>query len=272
MSNEPKPKRTWALNDFELGKCLGKGKFGRVYLAREKQTHYIVALKILSKRQLLESRMEQQLRREIEIQSHMHHENILRLYGYFWDNKRIYLILEYTPNGEVFNELREEHRFPEPKAANYIYQVTNALLYLHSKSVIHRDIKPENLLNSCGVIKVSDFGWSIHCPSSRRQTLCGTLDYLPPEMICKQDYDFTVDNWALGVLAYEFLVGAPPFEAREPRETYRRIEQVKFSLPDFVSQEAQDFIQRLIKRNPSERMTLEEAASHPWLIKFKHVT
>jgi serine/threonine protein kinase len=91
----------WTLNDFEIGKPLGRGKFGKVYLARERRTKYIVALKVLSKSQLLKSGVEHQLRREIEIQAHLRHRHILRMYGYFYDNKNIYLILEYSPGGEV---------------------------------------------------------------------------------------------------------------------------------------------------------------------------
>ena len=130
--------RRWSLNDFELGKPLGKGKFGHVYLAREKRTGFIVALKVLYKEELEASKVEKQLRREVEIQSHLRHPNILRLYGYFYDAKRVYLILEYAAKGELYRHLRDAGRFPEPQAAVYIQQMTHALLYLHSKHVIHR--------------------------------------------------------------------------------------------------------------------------------------
>jgi len=91
--------------------------------------------------------------------------------------------------------------------------MTDALIYLHAKHVIHRDIKPENLLIGVnGELKIGDFGWSVHAPGNRRSTLCGTLDYLPPEMIESKEHTDKVDLWALGVLTYEFLVGSPPFE------------------------------------------------------------
>jgi serine/threonine protein kinase len=136
-TNDP-TKKTWTLADFELGKPLGKGKFGHVYLAREKRTGFIVALKVLYKSELEEGKVEKQLRREVEIQSHLRHPNILRLYGYFYDDKRVYLILEYAARGELYKILREAGRFKEEQAAQYIQQMTHALLYLHSKHVIHR--------------------------------------------------------------------------------------------------------------------------------------
>ncbi|GMH54155.1 hypothetical protein TL16_g01615 [Triparma laevis f. inornata] len=109
--------RQWSLSDFEIGKPLGRGKFGAVYLAREKNTKYIVALKVLQKAQLLKAGVEHQLRREIEIQSHLRHVNILRLYGYFFDNKRIYLILEYSPRGELYKHLQSKGRFGERQSS-----------------------------------------------------------------------------------------------------------------------------------------------------------
>ena len=195
----------------------------------------------------------------------MKHSNILRLYGYFWDNKRIYLILEYAPDGDVFNELRQSERFNEAKAADYVSQVIKAFLYLHANGVIHRDLKPENLLNSCGVLKLSDFGWSIHS-FSKRKTLCGTLDYLPPEMVRNEEYDNRIDYWAVGILTFELLVGVPPFDSNRKEDTYRKIDVVDLKFPDFMSVNGKDFISRLLRRNPRERMSLEVALQHPWIV------
>jgi serine/threonine protein kinase len=270
MKNRAQKGKQWCLNDFEIGKPLGQGKFGSVYLAREKASKYIVAIKVLHKSQLQKAGVEHQLRREIEIQSHLRNRNILRMYGYFFDAKRIYLILEYSPGGELYKKLTQKGRFSEKISAKYISDLSQALDYCHSKHVIHRDIKPENLLvGAHGEIKVADFGWSVHAPTSRRNTLCGTLDYLPPEMVEGREHDHTVDNWSIGVLLYEFLYGGPPFEAEGHSATYRRISRVdlKFPRTPQVSEDAQDLIRRLLVKDPKERIFLKDVPKHPWVVR-----
>ncbi|QSL64767.1 hypothetical protein MERGE_002069 [Pneumocystis wakefieldiae] len=242
------------LGMFEIGRPLGKGKFGRVYLAQERRTGFICALKVLHKSELMQSKIEKQVRREIEIQSNLRHPNILRIYGHFHDSTRVFLILE-----EVFG-------FKSIRT-----QMASALSYLHKKHVIHRDIKPENiLLGINGEVKLSDFGWSVHAPNSRRNTLCGTLDYLPPEMVEGRDHNEKVDIWSLGVLTYEFLVGSPPFEDLSGYPaTYKRIAKVDLKIPDHVSPEAKDLITKLLQHNPEKRLALDQVPFHPWIQKHK---
>ena len=260
--------RQWSLNDFEIGKPLGNGRFGSVYLAREKRTKYIVAIKVLKKSQLLKNGVDYQLRREIEIQSHLRHKNILRLYGYFYDEKKIYLILEYSPGGELYKRLVAKRRFSEKTSARYVSELAHALAYCHEKHVIHRDIKPENLLlGASGEIKIADFGWSVHAPTSRRNTMCGTLDYLPPEMVEGRDHDEHVDVWSLGILLYEFLVGNPPFEAEGHTATYRRIANVDLRFPRGFPDDAQDLVRKLLRKTPADRMSLRDVHSHPWMVR-----
>jgi len=261
----------WQLSDFDIGRPLGKGKFGNVYLAREKASKYIVALKVLFKSQLQKAQVEHQLRREIEIQSHLRHPHILRLFGYFYDESRVYLILEYAPKGEMYKFLQQQKHghFDEPTSSKYIRQMTEALIYCHSKKVIHRDIKPENLLlDIMGNLKIADFGWSVHAPSSRRGTMCGTLDYLPPEMIEGEMHDERVDHWSLGILTYEFLVGKPPFESEDNGTTYRKIVQGVIHFPDKISEGARDLIRKLLVKQPEKRLSLHEVLKHPWILEY----
>ncbi|KZL80257.1 serine threonine-protein kinase eg2 [Colletotrichum incanum] len=268
---EPSTPKVFHLGMFEIGRPLGKGKFGRVYLARERTSGFICALKVLHKNELQQGRVEKQVRREIEIQSNLRHPNILQLYGHFHDSKRVFLILEFAGKGELYKHLRKESRFPEWKSAQYIAQMASALRYLHRKHVIHRDIKPENILMGIhGEIKISDFGWSVHAPNNRRNTMCGTLDYLPPEMIkpgsSDNYYNEKVDLWSLGVLTYEFLVGEAPFEDT-PVMTQRRIARADMTVPSFVSPEAKDLIKRLLVLDPEKRIPLEQVQTHPWIVK-----
>ncbi|XP_025422209.1 serine/threonine-protein kinase Aurora-2-like [Sipha flava] len=262
-----KEEMKWSLDNFDIGRALGKGKFGNVYLAREKSSGFIVALKVLFKTQILKANVEHQLKREIEIQTHLRHPHIVRMFGYFHDDVRVYMILEYAPK-QLYKELQaqENKRFSEEKAAVFIKQLAEALIYCHNKNIIHRDIKPENLLlTKSGDLKIADFGWSVHTLVSKRMTLCGTLDYLPPEMVSGDSHDKSVDIWSVGVLLYEFLVGKPPFEAPTYEETYRRILNVQYIFPQHVAPLARDLISRLLKVKPELRLALQDLLQHEWI-------
>lgn len=254
------------LSDFDIGKRMGHGKYGSVYLARERRTKFICALKVLKKKELMSDGVEHQLQREIEIQTNVRHKHILRLFAYFFDATRIYLVLEFAEKGELYGHLQKMVRFPEPLAAKFIKQLSESLQYLHSKNIIHRDIKPENLLvDHMGNLKIADFGWSVHAPGRRRQTLCGTLDYLPPEMVEQKTYNATADIWCLGVLCYEFLVGKPPFEAEGQQATYANITSVNYKFPADFPYGARDLVSKLLVKDPRRRLPIDAILQHDWI-------
>jgi len=263
--------KTWELSDFEVGKPLGKGRFGSVYLVREKESKFLAAIKVLSKEQLLKEGIHMQLRREIEIQAHLRHKNILRLYGYFYDDERIYVILEYASQGEIYSHLKKQGRFSEMKTSKIIKQVCEAVSYMHSKNVIHRDIKPENvLLDELGNVKIGDFGWCVFNPQGdRRNTICGTLDYLSPEVIEGKEHSFEIDSWSIGVLCYELLTGKPPFVTSSSDETCKKIVETGVSFTDaeasVLSLEARDFIRKLLVKDPKKRLKVKDALDHIWI-------
>uniref|UniRef100_A0A803L1W5 Protein kinase domain-containing protein n=1 Tax=Chenopodium quinoa TaxID=63459 RepID=A0A803L1W5_CHEQI len=165
----------------------------------------------------------------MEIQMSLLFPNVLRLYGWFHDDQRIFLILEYTFRGELYNELRRVGQFSEKQAATYIASLTEALSYCHDKNVIHRDIKPENLL---------------------------------------LDHELTIGLWVSFVTKYELLYGVPPFEAESQCDTFRRIMKVDLKFPDApqVSSEAKDLITRLLVKDSSKRLSLQNILEHPWFL------
>uniref|UniRef100_A0A671Q5T6 non-specific serine/threonine protein kinase n=1 Tax=Sinocyclocheilus anshuiensis TaxID=1608454 RepID=A0A671Q5T6_9TELE len=245
-------RKAWSLENFDIGRALGKGKFGSVYLARERQTKFILALKVLFKKQLEKAGVEHQLRREVEIQSHLRHPNILRLYGYFHDTARVYLILEFAPKGELYGELQRCGTFDDQRSATYIMELADALSYCHSKNVIHRDIKPENLLlGSNGELKIADFGWSVHTPSSR-SAFC--LHKTKTEIPCKMILNlFSLSDVNVSYTSYILCHLSDSL-------------QVEFTYPAHVSEGSRDLINRLLKHNPMHRLPIQGVLVHPWVL------
>jgi len=188
-------------------------------------------------------------------------------YGFFYDEKRVYLILEYAPGGEMYKLMQKEGTFSEEKTAKYVVQLSRALKYCHERNVIHRDIKPENLLlDGGGNLKIADFGWS--CLTTKpRQTFCGTLDYLAPAMVVGTAYDHSVDIWSLGVLMYECLVGKAPFEASNHDQTFARITRDTVCFPSHLklADDAQDLLRRILVKDPVQRLSISQILAHPWI-------
>nr|CCA15674.1 protein kinase putative [Albugo laibachii Nc14]CCA16262.1 protein kinase putative [Albugo laibachii Nc14] len=297
------PQRDWCLDDWIITKSLGKGKFGNVYLAKQKFSGATVALKVLFKSMLIKDGGGGicNLKREVEIQSRLRHPNILKLYGYFQNETHVHLILEYAHGGDFYKHLRKRGHFDEAKAASYIYQVIDALEYCHQCNVIHRDIKPENLLlGPRDRIKLADFGWSViaMAPHRSRQTFCGTPYYMSPEIVDGKSYDHRVDLWSIGVLTYELLFGKTPFENKNHMEMYEDIKSAKYTFPNVakrpksskpveekltidlgdqleeanhkheiaISDDAKDFIRSFLQTDPMSRMALTDAKKHSWML------
>eukprot|EP00908_Phaeocystis_cordata_P010989 Transcript_21832.p2 GENE.Transcript_21832~~Transcript_21832.p2 ORF type:complete len:252 (+),score=139.02 Transcript_21832:354-1109(+) len=240
---------------------------GNVYLGREKETQVVIALKVIFKRQVEKHDVYKQLKEEVEIQARLKHPRILRLYGYFHDEKRVYLVTELAPNGELFKLLQKEKKFDEPQVARWVSQIAEALVFLHEHHVIHRDLKPENiLLDASNDVKIADFGWST-VTAGKRTTFCGTLDYLAPEML-GESYDYRVDIWSLGVLMFELLTGKAPFDAEETEETQQKIRSDDVVFPagdEALSAEATELLTGLLQKDPEKRLGLPAVLAHSWI-------
>jgi aurora kinase len=263
-------KKRFSVNDFEFGRLIGKGRFAKVYLVRERLQGFVVVLKCIQKKKLTKYHAEKALRNEIEIQSHLNeHVNILRLFGYFDDEEYIYLILEYAERGDLFYNFRT-FVFSERQIASFVHQISLALLYMHSKHVIHRDLKPENIfLSHEGKIKIADFGWAVK--SNAPQTVVvGTVHYMAPEMVNGSSYDCRVDTWAMGILLFELFDKSLPFYPGTYEELKEVFREKSFSnCPRHApSTDAADLVMKLLEMDPKRRITLSEVIVHSWLTNF----
>ena len=281
VANAPSPLN---IDNILVGKQLGKGKFGNVYLARLKETNKqelqkVLALKVILKKQIKEAKLESQIRNEYSvfnflgeylIQSSLDHPNIIKLYGHFCDEERIYFVLEYANKGDLYDEYARQKRLSEKRVAQVMQDVILGLQYLHSENIIHRDVKPENILinneNDIETAKIADFGYAIKLESSKQKVtdFVGTMDYLAPELIDNKPYSFSVDIWAIGVIIYELLVGETPFYSKTISGTYKRIQTVDLKLPEFLSDNAKDLIKKILVLYPEYRLSLQDMLTHPF--------
>ncbi|RKP02942.1 hypothetical protein CXG81DRAFT_10181 [Caulochytrium protostelioides] len=243
----------FTLEQFHIDRTLGTGSFGRVHLVRNRQSGQYCAMKVLRKAEVIRMKQVEHTVNEKSILEVLDHPFLVKLHGTFQDSANLYLVMEYVQGGELFSYLRRCGRFPNHVAQFYATQVTLAFEYLHAKDIIYRDLKPENLLiDAQGNIKITDFGFAKHVPDVT-WTLCGTPDYLAPEIIQSKAYGQAVDWWALGVLIYEMLAGHPPFCDDDHFKLYERILACKVRFAAHFDLDAKDLVKRLLQPNLSKR-------------------
>ncbi|KAJ7033362.1 kinase-like domain-containing protein [Mycena alexandri] len=253
-----RPRGVYRLSDFIIQRTLGTGSFGRVHLVRSKHNLRFYAIKVLNKDRVVKMKQVEHTNNEQRMLECVQHPFIINLWGYFQDTANLYMVMDFVPGGELFTLLRRSNRFPDPVAKFYAAEVGLALNHLHGLGIIYRDLKPENvLLNADGHIKVADFGFA-KAVDTTTWTLCGTPDYLAPEVIGQQRYNKSVDWYALGILIYEMLFGLPPYHQTEQNHLvlYDRIQagpsKVAFP-PAAFSDGARDLIMKLMETDPSKR-------------------
>lgn len=197
----------YQLDEFVLSATLGTGTFGRVRLVKYRVNDNFYALKILKKSEILRLKQFEHIKSEVKILSKLSHPFIVNLLGHFQDDGKLYLLLEYVQGGELFSYLRKQGNLPEDISKFYVAQLVLAFAHLHQMGIIYRDLKPENLLiTNNGYLKVTDFGFAKEV-KDRTWTLCGTPEYLAPEIIQSKGHGKAVDWWAIGVLLFEMLAG-----------------------------------------------------------------
>merc|ERR1719491_1368001 len=229
-----------------LLRVLGKGSFGKVVLVqkrvgREKGT--LFAMKILKKSHLVRRRQIERTRTERKVLSAVNHPFIMKLHYAFQSPEKLYLVLDYCPGGELFFHLSRFRRFPERVARFYGAELLLAIGHLHKRGIIYRDLKPENvLLDAEGHIKLGDFGLAkagLKHPCEGASSMCGTPEYMAPEVLNQQGHGFCVDYWGLGMILYEMMTGLPPWYTTDRPKLFRRLRgaplvfprEVRFSAP-----------------------------------------
>ena len=256
-------------------KQLGSGSFGRVFLVSHNETKQLFAQKVIDKRKLLMSYGKLDIiYNEINIHSKLDHENIIKLYNFNEDNENINIIMEYAPNGNLYELItKEKTGFSEYKAFEYFIQVVNAVYYLQNNNIIHRDIKPENILiGDDNKIKLCDFGWAKELTLENRSTFCGTVEYMAPEIVGSENYDYGVDIWSLGILLYELLYGHSPFKANTNKNVILNIKSHELNFDDTnktVSKSCKDLIQKILNNNPQKRYKIKDILDHPFVKKYQ---
>ncbi|KAI9803023.1 MAG: hypothetical protein M1825_002256 [Sarcosagium campestre] len=269
-------KKHYGPNDFQILKLIGKGTFGQVYQVRKKDTQRIYAMKVLSKKVIVQKKEVAHTvgERNILVRTAMADSPfIVGLKFSFQTPTDLYLVTDYMSGGELFWHLQKEGRFNEQRAKFYIAELILALQHLHHHDIVYRDLKPENiLLDANGHVALCDFGLSKAnlTKNDTTNTFCGTTEYLAPEVLLdEQGYTKMVDFWSLGVLVFEMCCGWSPFYADDTQQMYKNIAFGKVRFPrDALSTEGRNFVKGLLNRNPKHRLgandDAEELKAHPF--------
>ncbi len=261
---------------FRLEKTIGKGSYGKVKLATDLLDNTKVAVKFIARSSIKKPAHSVRIKREINLMTALHHENIAGLYMTLETDADIILIMEYVNGADLYERIvgHRQQRFSESEARRLFVQVVAAIEYCHDNRVIHRDLKPENVMvDANNQVKLIDFGFAnMYHPRGFLETNCGSPLYAAPEIVRGVRYvGPEVDSWSLGVILYAMITGMLPFEDEQLKGLYAKICAGSYSIPSHVSGGAKDLIRGMLKTNAYERMTISQVARHPWLHNFESV-
>lgn len=247
-------------NRYLKGKFLGKGGFARCYELTDLNTKEIFAGKIVSKQLLTKQHQKEKMTQEIAIHRSVHQTHIVEFYSFFEDDQNVYIILELCRRRSLMEMHKRRKAISEPETRYFMRQIVLACQYLHDNKIIHRDLKLGNLfLNDDMELKIGDFGLAtkVDFEGERKKTLCGTPNYIAPEVLNKKGHSYEVDVWSLGCILYTLLIGKPPFETSCLKDTYAKIKKNEYSIPaNKVSSQAKHLINHLLQADPNLRPTM----------------
>ena len=250
---------------------LGKGAFGEVWKVTHENSKKVYCIKMMTKRDIFEQKLINQINKEIGIMYNINHPYSVKLYNHFEDNEKLYLIMELASNGNLYNFIQNNKNQKiktKEMIKKIIIQVIEIIKYLHSLDIIYRDIKPENiLLDKDYNVKLCDYGWASYLSKGQFcSAYCGTPEYVSPEVIKKYPYNEKVDIWGIGVLIFELVFGYPPFTSNFNEDRFNNIKEGKINWPkDLNDMELKDLIEKILKVNPKDRISLDEIEKHQWL-------
>ncbi|CAH1109651.1 unnamed protein product [Psylliodes chrysocephalus] len=261
---------TAEFEDFKILKVIGTGSFGKVVLCKYKGTDSLFAMKVMEKVNVVRTKQVFHTISEIRFLDAIRFPFIISLEFFFRNNVYLFLVMPFINGGEMFYHLRTAKKFDENLSKFYAVQVLLALEYCHSMGVVYRDLKPENILiESSGYLKITDLGFCKKIENQRTYTLCGTPEYLAPEIILSQGYNYSVDWWSFGVLLFEMSAGFPPFCAKDHMKLYEKIVAGKYIHPPHFSRALKDLTTNILQIDRSKRYGVMKAGSkdiksHEW--------
>jgi len=246
---------------YERGRFLGKGGFAKCYELKDMQTGDITAGKIVPKSLLTKSHQKEKMSQEIRLHKGVSNPYLVKLYSYFEDNNFVYIVLELCRKRSLMELHKRRKAITEPETRYFMRHILLGVLYLHENKIIHRDLKLGNVfLNDNMECKIGDFGLAtrVDYDGERKKTLCGTPNYIAPEVLGKKGHSYEVDVWSLGCILYTLLVGKPPFETQTLKDTYNRIKKNEYHIPSRVGPLAKNLIQKLLQHEPNRRPSVAQ--------------
>lgn len=255
---------------YSKGKLLGKGGFARCYEMTDLSSNKMYAVKVIPQSRVSKPHQRDKITNEIELHKTLSHKHVVKFSHHFEDQENIYIFLELCSRKSLAHIWKARHTLTEPEVRYYLRQIISGLKYIHSRGILHRDLKLGNFfVNENMELRLGDFGLAakLETVELRKKTICGTPNYLAPEVLNRQGHGTESDVWSLGCVMYTLMCGNPPFETLDLKETYKCIKDVRYNLPSSLSPAAQKLISSILQKNPSDRLALDQILNHEFFTK-----